>query len=71
MHLALVINSLGIGGAERVLVRLAHIWAERGHQISFITFFQENDFCYQLNTKDKLFDYMKKLYFCDNLQFVR
>ncbi len=52
MHLALVINSLGIGGAERVLVRLAHIWAERGHQISFITFFQENDFCYQLNTKD-------------------
>ena len=52
MHLALVINSLGIGGAERVLVRLAHIWADRGYQISFITFFQENNFCYQLNTKD-------------------
>jgi glycosyltransferase involved in cell wall biosynthesis len=52
MHLALVINSLGIGGAERVLVRLAHIWADRGYKISFITFFQENNFCYQLNTKN-------------------
>lgn len=51
MHLALIINSLGIGGAERVLVRLAHEWADRGYQISFITFFQENNFCYQLNTK--------------------
>ena len=49
MHLALVINSLGICGAERVLVRLAHIWAGRGYQISFITFFQENNFNLKMN----------------------
>lgn len=53
MHLALIINSLGIGGAERILVRLAHEWAERGNKISFITFFQETGFNYNLNTKHK------------------
>lgn len=48
MHLVLVINSLGIGGAERILIRLAHYWADSGHKISFITFFQEEKFSYQL-----------------------
>ena len=52
MHLVLIINSLGIGGAERVLVRLAHSWAKSGHKISFITFFQEENFFYQLDNKD-------------------
>lgn len=51
MHLALIINSLGIGGAERILVRLAHEWADRGYKISFITFFQETSFNYRLNTE--------------------
>ncbi len=52
MHLALVINSLGIGGAERVLVRLADIWGKNGHKISFITFFKEEKFFYELNKEN-------------------
>lgn len=48
MHLALVINSLGIGGAERVLVRLAEIWANKGHKVSFIIFFEDQTNSYIL-----------------------
>ncbi len=38
MHLALVISSLGSGGAERVISELANHWAQQGHIISLITF---------------------------------
>lgn len=37
MHLALVISSLGAGGAERVMIQLANYWASKGHVISLIT----------------------------------
>jgi glycosyltransferase involved in cell wall biosynthesis len=56
VHLVLVINSLGIGGAERVLIRLAHAWAKDGYRISFITFFQETANCYNLSNPDFGFD---------------
>lgn len=38
MHLALIISSLGAGGAERVLSDLANHWTAQGHKISLITF---------------------------------
>lgn len=37
MKIALVIASLGPGGAERVLVRLARAWAERGREVLIVT----------------------------------
>ena len=36
-HISFVIPSLGPGGAERVLVYLAHHWANRGFRLSIIT----------------------------------
>ena len=54
MHLVLVINSLGVGGAERVLIRLANHWSNLGHKISFITFFNEEKFSYQLATNNNI-----------------
>jgi glycosyltransferase involved in cell wall biosynthesis len=37
MRLALVISSLGGGGAERVMTQLANAWAERGDDVTLIT----------------------------------
>ncbi|MBS0185090.1 MAG: glycosyltransferase family 4 protein [Proteobacteria bacterium] len=37
MHIALVILTLGPGGAERVLSQLANAWQEEGHHITLIT----------------------------------
>lgn len=54
MHLVLIINSLGIGGAEKVLIRLAEYWAANGHQISFVTFFQEEKFFYKFNQMNNI-----------------
>lgn len=38
MRLVLIISSLGIGGAERVLVTLAGAWVRQGHAVRIITF---------------------------------
>ena len=38
MRIALVISALGAGGAERVLVTLAKVWAARDWQVTLITF---------------------------------
>jgi glycosyltransferase involved in cell wall biosynthesis len=38
MNLALVISSLGAGGAERVMVSLANHWAVSGHSVTLLTF---------------------------------
>lgn len=37
MKLALVISSLGGGGAERVMTLLANAWAQRGNEVTLIT----------------------------------
>lgn len=37
MRLTLVISSLGSGGAERVLCRLANFWSDHGHQVTLLT----------------------------------
>ncbi len=46
MHLLLVISSLGCGGAERVITRLAEAWVASGVQVTLATFDRpEGDFC--------------------------
>lgn len=40
MHIALIISTLEVGGAERVVTELANAWVERGHEISLITLSQ-------------------------------
>lgn len=45
MRIALVINSLGIGGAERVLTTLASHWAKESHQVSIFTFESPDSTC--------------------------
>ena len=37
MNLTLVISSLGCGGAERVMARLANYWSARGHAVNLLT----------------------------------
>jgi len=38
MRMALVISSLGAGGAERVIITLASHWAASGHSVTLLTF---------------------------------
>jgi glycosyltransferase involved in cell wall biosynthesis len=38
MRIALIISALGAGGAERVIVTLANVWAARGWRVALITF---------------------------------
>jgi glycosyltransferase involved in cell wall biosynthesis len=38
MKIALVLHSMGGGGAERVSAALANAWSEQGHKVSLITF---------------------------------
>ncbi len=44
MRLVLVINSLGVGGAEKVLLRLAYHWSKKNHQVFLINFLEEKNF---------------------------
>ena len=44
MKILCVIDSLGSGGAQRQLVALAKGFNERGHEVSFITYHEENFF---------------------------
>lgn len=37
MHLVLIISSLNVGGAERVLSNLANYWSKKGHRVSLLT----------------------------------
>lgn len=43
MRLALVISSLGPGGAEKVLAGMAGWWAQRGHDVSLVTISDSSD----------------------------
>jgi len=47
-HISFVIPSLGPGGAERVLVRLAHHWAGYGFRLSIITLESKSTSFYRL-----------------------
>ncbi len=49
MRLALVISSLGGGGAERVMSLLASAWAENGEEVSLITFARTGQDTYPLH----------------------
>lgn len=44
MRLVLVINSLGIGGAEKVFLRLAQHWSRQNHEVFLINFLKEEKF---------------------------
>ncbi|STQ84177.1 glycosyltransferase family 4 protein [Helicobacter fennelliae] len=54
--IALTVGDLSItGGAERVVVNLAHAFLELGCNVEIISFFQKNkDFPYQINQKIKI-----------------
>lgn len=49
MHLLLIINSLGGGGAERVLSRLANAWQATGVQVTLATFDSRDADVYHLS----------------------
>ncbi len=50
MRITLVISQLGPGGAERVMSKMANYWAERGHEISLITYSLAKQDFYKLNS---------------------
>jgi GalNAc-alpha-(1->4)-GalNAc-alpha-(1->3)-diNAcBac-PP-undecaprenol alpha-1,4-N-acetyl-D-galactosaminyltransferase len=51
MKINFVISSLGNGGAERVLAKMANFWVERGHDVKIITFSDDTESFYILNNK--------------------
>lgn len=53
MRLAVVINSIGVGGAEKVLIRLVYHWCRQNHQVFLITFIKEKNF-YKLESHENL-----------------
>lgn len=50
MKIALVINSLGMGGAERVLSLMANYFGENGHQVTLVTLDDGGDIAYPLSS---------------------
>jgi len=51
MRLALVINSLSAGGAERVMSVLANAWVSRGHDVTLITYDDGRGAFYELDDR--------------------
>jgi len=51
MRLTLVIPSLELGGAERVVATLANAWAERGRDVTVVIFAQNDGPSYPLSAK--------------------
>ena len=47
MRITLVIGSLVVGGAERVLTVMAHYWVERAHEVTLITVASAKEDFYQ------------------------
>lgn len=45
MKIVLVITSLGVGGAERLVTGLAHRYAEAGHEVMLVRFHGEAELC--------------------------
>jgi glycosyltransferase involved in cell wall biosynthesis len=54
MRLALVINSLAAGGAERVTAMLAGAWVERGHEVTLFTYDHGEKAFYALDRRVRL-----------------
>ncbi|HEY5588075.1 MAG TPA: glycosyltransferase family 4 protein, partial [Candidatus Paceibacterota bacterium] len=48
INILFVISSLNLGGAQRVLSEMANYWASKGHNVSIVSFSDENTF-YLLN----------------------
>src|SRR5690606_14756579 len=44
MKIHFIINSLGIGGAERVMILLANYFAKKNHEVAIITFNEPEEF---------------------------
>jgi len=53
MRITLVISSMGSGGAERVMSIIANYWADRGEDITLITYYPKNKDFYKLHSHIK------------------